>query len=59
MKKILNSIKNMFKGIIWPTPKEVIKDTWFTVLSAAVLSCVIWIWVTGIDLIINFIISIL
>lgn len=59
MSKIIRNIKSAFRGIIWPKPKMIFNDTAYTILTTIILSAIIWIWVTGIDVVINIIIALL
>ena len=58
MRKILQNIKTAFRGIIWPKPKLVCNDTIFAITTTIILSSIIWVWVTGVDIVINLILSI-
>lgn len=59
MSKIISSIKSAFRGIIWPKPKMIFNDTAYTIFTTIILSVIIWLWVTGIDIVINLIIALL
>jgi preprotein translocase subunit SecE len=53
MSKIINNVKSAFRGIIWPKPKTILNDTAFTIFTTIALSVIIWLWVTGIDILVN------
>ena len=57
MKNVIIKAKNAIKEIKWPSKKEVFSDTVLTVVTSAVLSVMIYVWVMGIETIVNFIIS--
>ena len=57
MKNRLIKAKNSIKEIRWPSKKEVLSDTVITVLTTAILSSLISVWVLGIETVVNFVIS--
>lgn len=58
MGKIIGKIKNSIDGISWPKPKEIIADTILTVSITAVLSALVFMWTTGIEYIVDLVLSI-
>lgn len=57
MRKIVGKIKKSVSGISWPKPKEIVSDTFFVIAVTAVLSTLIFLWTSGIELIVDFVIS--
>jgi preprotein translocase SecE subunit len=57
MANIIRKTKIILKEINWPTKKEVITDTLFTLGVTVVLSLLILLWTSGIDKMINWIIG--
>ena len=56
MANIIKKAKVTLKEIHWPTKKEVIMDTLFTVIVTIILSLVILLWTSSIDAIVNWIV---
>ena len=57
MGKIVSKIKNSIGSISWPSKKEVVSDTIFTIIVAAVFSTLILLWTGCIDTLVDWIVS--
>lgn len=56
--KMIKKIKSNIKEIHWPTKKEVVVDTVFTLLSTTILTVLIMFWTMGIDKIVQLVLDI-
>lgn len=57
MTKLIEKTKKTIKSVHWPSKKEVCADTLFTVITTVVLSVMIMLWTSGIDKVVNMIVS--
>ncbi len=57
MANVIKKIKSSFKGINWPKPKDVVSDTTFSVVTTAILSLLVYLWINGIDIIVEMVAS--
>jgi len=54
---MLSKIKNTVREIHWPSRKELIGDTIFTIVTTIILSLTVSMWTTGIEYIVDWVIS--
>lgn len=57
IKKLIGKLKHSVNGIHWPSKREVVSDTLFTVSVATVLSLMIVGWAYLIDCVVNWAVS--
>lgn len=57
MAKFIGKIKNSVSGIHWPSRKEIVSDTLFTVMTTVVLVLLVYGWTSGIEHIMNWVVS--
>jgi preprotein translocase subunit SecE len=59
MAKLIKKTKSSIGKIHWPSAKETVGDTAFTVIVASVLAVVISLWLSGIEIMVNWVMSLL
>ena len=57
MQKFMSKLKGNLKGVRWPNTKEIVGDTMMTVIVTILLSLLILAWQTGIDFVVDWVIS--
>lgn len=53
----MSKLKGNLKGVRWPNTKEIVGDTMMTVIVTILLSLLILAWQTGIDFVVDWVIS--
>lgn len=59
MANLIKKAKASIGKIHWPSAKEIVIDTAFTVIVASVLAVLISLWLSGIEIIVNWAMSFL
>lgn len=57
MKKKLTQLKQNLTSIHWPPRKELLRDTAVCVIVSAVLSTLLALWSSAIEIIVNFVVT--
>lgn len=55
MAKMFQKIKSSIGKIHWPSIKEVLGDTTFTVVVGTALAIMISLWISGIEIVVNWV----